>query len=209
MRAKSKTAKRDAILDAAERLFARFGFRRTSVDDVAREAGIAKGSVYLHFEGKEAMLTAVLARIIEEAERRCIAAEAAKTPFPERLYGLLEAQLAFVYERVGRSDHLMELHAARSRRDAEMIQAALTAYVRRLTRFLKAADRRGEISLAASKLGVEAVIETIFVAADGAKRDGAEMAEPSVFRARLRNIAALVSAAVQHKARTPARSLSK
>ncbi|MFN8589666.1 MAG: TetR/AcrR family transcriptional regulator [Candidatus Eisenbacteria bacterium] len=44
---------RARILDAADRLLARRGFRRMTVETVAREAGIAKGSVYLHFASKE------------------------------------------------------------------------------------------------------------------------------------------------------------
>src|SRR4051794_30101091 len=40
------------LLDAATRLFARFGFDKTSVDDIARAAGVSKGAVYLHWPSK-------------------------------------------------------------------------------------------------------------------------------------------------------------
>jgi AcrR family transcriptional regulator len=43
----------DAILDAAERLLARYGYRKMTMDDLAREAGIGKGTKYLHFPSKQ------------------------------------------------------------------------------------------------------------------------------------------------------------
>src|SRR5258706_11513929 len=47
--------KRESILAAALELFGRYGYRRTSIDDIARQAGVAKGTVYLHVETKEAL----------------------------------------------------------------------------------------------------------------------------------------------------------
>lgn len=40
------------IMDAAIKLFSELGFYRTSMDDIAKEAGVAKGTLYYHFEGK-------------------------------------------------------------------------------------------------------------------------------------------------------------
>jgi len=50
------------LLDAAIRLFARFGFDKTSVDEIAREAGVSKGAVYLHWPSKDALFEATLIR---------------------------------------------------------------------------------------------------------------------------------------------------
>lgn len=44
---------RTAILNAAGEVFARFGFKKASMEDIARRAGVGKGSLYLHFESKE------------------------------------------------------------------------------------------------------------------------------------------------------------
>jgi AcrR family transcriptional regulator len=52
--------KREAILQAALELFGRYGYRRTSIDDIARQAGVAKGTVYLYVESKEALFDVVL-----------------------------------------------------------------------------------------------------------------------------------------------------
>lgn len=57
-----RAQRREQILDAATRAFARAGFATTGLDDVAEEAGITKVIVYRHFESKNALYRAVLDR---------------------------------------------------------------------------------------------------------------------------------------------------
>jgi AcrR family transcriptional regulator len=54
------------ILDAANELITHYGYDKTTVDDIARLAGVSKGAVYLHFKSKEALFEALLLR---ESER--------------------------------------------------------------------------------------------------------------------------------------------
>ena len=56
---------RDAILDATDRLLARNGYKKMTIDDLAKEVGIGKGSVYLHFTSKEEIALSHIDRIIE------------------------------------------------------------------------------------------------------------------------------------------------
>lgn len=56
----AKERKRRRILEVARHLFFQHGYRRTSVDEVARQAGIAKGTVYLYFKTKTELLYAVV-----------------------------------------------------------------------------------------------------------------------------------------------------
>lgn len=51
---------RDSILSAAARLFSRFGFHKTSMDEIAKIARKAKGSIYYHFASKEELFKAVV-----------------------------------------------------------------------------------------------------------------------------------------------------
>ena len=59
MAVEDKAERRNAILDAAESLFLEHPDRMASVSEVANEAGVAKGTVYLYFPGKEEMLLAL------------------------------------------------------------------------------------------------------------------------------------------------------
>jgi len=54
------------ILDAAANLFVHYGYDKTTVSDIAREAGISKGAVYLHFKGKEELLERLISREMKQ-----------------------------------------------------------------------------------------------------------------------------------------------
>lgn len=59
---KHRSTRFDRLLISAASLFARWGFDKTSMDDIAREAGVSKGGVYLEFPNKEALFKAVVHR---------------------------------------------------------------------------------------------------------------------------------------------------
>jgi len=52
----------ERILDAMATLIVRYGYDKTSVNDIAKEAGISKGAVYLHFESKDVLLQRLILR---------------------------------------------------------------------------------------------------------------------------------------------------
>jgi len=56
---------RDLILDAADRLLARYGYKKMTIDDLAREVGVGKGTIYLHFTSKEEVALCRIDRVIE------------------------------------------------------------------------------------------------------------------------------------------------
>jgi AcrR family transcriptional regulator len=60
-----RPARRDELIEAALARFAAKGVRATSVDDIVREAGAAKGTFYLYFPSRDAMVTAVAERLVE------------------------------------------------------------------------------------------------------------------------------------------------
>ena len=51
------------VLDSAAELLVRWGYQRVTIEDVARHAGIGKGTVYLHFRSKDALFLTVLMRV--------------------------------------------------------------------------------------------------------------------------------------------------
>jgi TetR/AcrR family fatty acid metabolism transcriptional regulator len=59
--------KREAILRAATKVFARNGYFNAKVADIARAAGVADGTVYLYFKSKEEILHSIFDRSMEEA----------------------------------------------------------------------------------------------------------------------------------------------
>jgi len=69
MRTSDAAAKRRLILAAAGRLLVRSGFQDVVLDDVAREAGIAKGTLFLYYKSKEELVAATLADLSDQMGR--------------------------------------------------------------------------------------------------------------------------------------------
>jgi AcrR family transcriptional regulator len=57
-----RTLREERILDAAATLLVRWGYRKTTIDDVAREAGVGKGTIYLHWKDKNELFLAAIWR---------------------------------------------------------------------------------------------------------------------------------------------------
>jgi AcrR family transcriptional regulator len=60
----------EAILDAMDALMARYGYRKTTMDDLAREAGISKRTIYLYFPSKEEVALSSIGRVVQTAQAR-------------------------------------------------------------------------------------------------------------------------------------------
>ncbi len=56
---------KEAFLDAAERLFVSPGYRASSMEVIAREAGYSRGSIYRHFPTRDSLVTALIQRITQ------------------------------------------------------------------------------------------------------------------------------------------------
>jgi AcrR family transcriptional regulator len=106
--------KRERILLAATELFVRLGYRKTRVDEVARQAGIAKGTVYLYYRNKAELVFHAIA-----LEKRSYLARMAPLDDPslsarERLRSFLALGVILSYEMplltsLTRGDHAIEL----------------------------------------------------------------------------------------------------
>ncbi|MEP7291447.1 MAG: TetR/AcrR family transcriptional regulator [Chloroflexota bacterium] len=74
-------ARRSQILDAAVTVFAQKGFHPTTIRDIAREAGIADGTVYNYFDNKTALLLGIFDRLNETDQRAESFSDPAETDF--------------------------------------------------------------------------------------------------------------------------------
>lgn len=59
---KENKEREERILDAAKTLILRYGYDKTTVSDIAREAAVSKGAIYLHFDSKESLFNALVMR---------------------------------------------------------------------------------------------------------------------------------------------------
>jgi AcrR family transcriptional regulator len=183
--------KRDAILDAALKLFSQYGYRRTSIDDIAREAEIAKGTVYLSFKSKEEIFRALCECLIERSEDGVRAARAAGGPIDERLIGALDAKFGFLFETVYRSPHAAELMDSKNRLSADIFARAGRRYMKELREMIEEAKQAGELELSSMQLDADAVAQILVAAGHGIE---SAATSPAQYHRRLREIVRVIVA---------------
>ena len=91
---------RDAILDAADLLLARSGYKKMTIDDLAQEVGIGKGSVYLHFTSKEEIALSHIDRIIDRVKRRLNTVANENTSCDKRIRKMLVERVMVRFDSV-------------------------------------------------------------------------------------------------------------
>lgn len=118
------------ILDVAAALILRWGYNKTTIDDIARQAGVAKGTIYLHWKTREELFGALMQRerlaLTEEVQRRVAADPAGATLRAMLRHSalallqrpLLKAALLRDAEVIGRLAHSAQNSAALAERAA-------------------------------------------------------------------------------------------
>jgi AcrR family transcriptional regulator len=129
---------RTRILLAALELFSRYGFKRTSVDLLAKEAHVVKPTVYAYFDSKEAIFREVISYVCEQIIASAEQANRAQSSMEERLFGMLSAKFSRVWELVQASPHAQELVDSQGRFGSDIIEQTDAAFLRILTNALQA-----------------------------------------------------------------------
>jgi TetR/AcrR family transcriptional regulator, fatty acid metabolism regulator protein len=110
--------KRERILDAAERVFARQGFFHSRVSEIARDAGVADGTIYLYFKSKDDLLISLFESRMERVNQRMATALANQVTPTDKLMSLVRTHLGLV-------------------RDNPALAEVLTIELRQSTKFMK------------------------------------------------------------------------
>ena len=95
-----KETVKDAILDATDRLLARYGYRKMTVEDIASEAHIGKGTIYLHFASKEEVVLSHVDRIVDRLKDRLREIGSSNAPAAERLRQMLLMRVMFRFDSI-------------------------------------------------------------------------------------------------------------
>jgi TetR/AcrR family fatty acid metabolism transcriptional regulator len=118
--------KREAILRAATQVFARRGYFQSQVADIAREAGVAAGTVYLYFRSKDDLLVSLFERTMREAIAEGRAALEGLADPRERLTRIARLHL----ERLGRDRDLAVVFQVELRQSTKFMQRFSSTYLR-------------------------------------------------------------------------------
>jgi TetR/AcrR family fatty acid metabolism transcriptional regulator len=110
--------KRERILEAAERVFARSGFFAARVSEIAKEAGVADGTIYLYFKSKDDLLISLFETRMERVNQLLAAAIADETSPKQKLLTFIYTYLDLV-------------------RDQPAVAEVLTIELRQSSKFMK------------------------------------------------------------------------
>jgi len=164
---------REAILKAATATFLRYGFKKTSMDDVAQAAGVSRQGLYLYFDTKDFLfreaLQYLVSHIISTAHS---VAEDGNLSLRDRLLGVFEALHGNAFQNASREDAFELLQTAQSADGALLVQldrdlmgivAALLAEAGAADRWEEAGVTVAEPSeqLLMSAKGIKASVDTL------------------------------------------------
>jgi TetR/AcrR family fatty acid metabolism transcriptional regulator len=137
--------KRERILSAAERIFARHGFFAAKVSDVAKEAGVADGTIYLYFKSKDDLLISLFERRMLELTEALQGAIAGKSP-REQLRSFIRTYLQKCHDEAAATEVLtIELRQS-SKFMKEYENPAFADFLRMLGGIIMAAQASGDIT---------------------------------------------------------------
>lgn len=136
----------EQLIEIAHQLFGRYGYERTTMDDIAREAGISKGAVYLHFKSKEELLIAAIHRCMEaESRLQQQAFDACNTAYLQCLRDVMLRRILFVFDRMSEQNHSLDSLIRTGHRIRQTSLHYFQEHLRQIAAFLRKTAEAGEI----------------------------------------------------------------
>jgi AcrR family transcriptional regulator len=189
----SERGKRDAIMNAALARFSHYGFRRTSMEDIAQQAGISRAALYLHFRNKEEIFRALARQLHEQA---IAAAEKVATEgrdAAEQIGAALGAKLGGFFEIVHASAHARELIDENSRLCGDISADFRARHARLLRRLIEEGTKRGELAPERAGMTPAAAAELLLDCAKGIEKSGGASLTPADYHRRLAELVHVVA----------------
>lgn len=156
--------RRAQIVDAARQAFARHGLAGTTMDGIARRAGVAKGTVYLYYRSKEDLLRQILDEDLAELRNDTVPIVAAPGPVDQKLVAFLAAAMTFFDRKRDFFEHAhVEMTPDLRRKALHKFEAVYKAQIDAWRDALAQADAAGEIG----DIDLDACATTIVAVASG------------------------------------------
>jgi AcrR family transcriptional regulator len=187
----------EAISLAALAEFTAFGYRRTSIESIARRAEVSRATVYAHWSNKEEIFRALVSRLHQE--HLAAMQDVADDPdldIESRVTKLLRAQFLQFVELTSNSPYAAELYDRHGTLCGDIARDAQQQSDKILTSALRRAAKAGEIDLAPSGITVAQLAGVLADCAHGAKGEDPASATPAEFTNRLGNSVRVIIAGI-------------
>lgn len=183
---KSKTtttrssAKQRAVFDAAADVFAQYGFKRTTMNDIAQAAGISRPALYLMFNNKEHLFKELAAYRINLALKASKSVLAGEGDVRSRFTGALMTFEKTYSEPVANSPHGAELVDVNMSLAADVMTKGYASLIAALAKVLKSAEESEEseeVSFQNMPMTHKAFVELLLSSISGLKKKAGTKAE--------------------------------
>lgn len=136
--------KRGEILKAAFEVFAAYGFRKTSMDDIARQASMSRPALYQEFKNKTDIFRGLSAGLLDHAVRAATRALQSDRPFTERFLMAVDVSMLEVHRALLSSPHGQELTGINDEIAADIDQLWRERLTDTFSAGIEAAMQKGE-----------------------------------------------------------------
>ena len=148
--------KKQHILNAALRVVTDYGFKRTSMEDIAREAGVSRPAIYQWFRNKDDVFLSCLDMVIEQAFSLAETKSAEQTSPKAKVAAYLKAYMGFYHSLLIAGRHGQELLDLNNRLGAQKSTAAMERFIMALNALMQLpADAEEGHVLAHSAAGIK------------------------------------------------------
>lgn len=162
-----EAGRREEILAAARTIFAHYGFRRASLEEIARETGISRTALYHHFRNKEDLFRAMCEAIYLRASVKAEEAAASEEPIDAKLRDVLDAQVGWIFRNLEKSRHGLEIVDESHRLCADVTGAWSRRSLKLLTQVLERASHAGNLAPSVSGFTPESAASFLWACAHG------------------------------------------
>lgn len=186
-------AKKDAVFEAAAEVFAQYGYRRTTMNDIAQAASISRPALYLVFENKENLFCELVDYRLNQAIDAAIVVLEKSGELNTRFIDALLVFEKVYYEPVSNSPHGEELMDTSQSLAGELMMKGFGKLVTAFSRVLKEAEDNGEANFSNTPLTPKSFVELLLSALGGIKKKTKTMAE---FRKQTEQVAQIFLASI-------------
>ncbi|MDC0220956.1 TetR/AcrR family transcriptional regulator [Gammaproteobacteria bacterium] len=163
-------AKKNIVFEAAHEVFAQYGYKRTTMNDIAQAADISRPALYLIFDNKENLFYELVANRLDISIEKAKSALSVEATLNTRFIDALLAFEKAFYEPVSSSPHGAELMDTSQSLAADVLTKGFSKLVTAFSNTLKEAEKCGEANFQDTPLTPKSFVELLITALGGIKK---------------------------------------
>jgi AcrR family transcriptional regulator len=185
--------KASKILKAAQSCFLNYGFKKTTLLDIAQQANMSRPSLYLHFDNKETIFCALVEQIHQQTLSEVRTVLTSDEYIFKRLEKAFESRTIALLALVVNSTHGDELLDINSKVAAKITSSSVVQFIELLTQALETAESNREIQLKNLNLTPKQTAEFLVYSARGLKESATSVDD---YRLKLQQAIAILEKAI-------------